>query len=223
MPNNSLNYHNCKCNIDVMHLQSQDIPLVARLYKRSFQNHFLGHMGYKFLELFISEFVKSDANFGYAAKYKNEVIGFILATTSDNPFREFYRDNFMMLVYLTISRFLKDSFIRRHITKRLGHVHVALKALFSFSVKDNNSGEKREVCLSQQPRLLALAVDRSYRGLGIANELTAEFCKEMKELGFKKVGLSALPWNQRAISFYIKDGWKKEGASEASISFSRLL
>ncbi|MGC7872858.1 GNAT family N-acetyltransferase [Desulfosporosinus sp. SYSU MS00001] len=223
MPNNSLNYHNCKCNIDVMHLQSQDIPLVARLYKRSFQNHFLGHMGHKFLTLFISEFVNSDANSGYVAKYRNEVIGFVLATTSDNPFREFYRDNFMTLVYLTISRFFKDSFIRSHITKRLGHVHVALKALFSFSVRVRDSREKQEICLSRQPRLLALAVDRSYRGLGVANELTAEFCREMKELGFKKVGLSALPWNQRAISFYIKDGWEKEEASETSISFSRLL
>ncbi|AFM39740.1 acetyltransferase [Desulfosporosinus acidiphilus SJ4] len=219
MPTDRLNYINCKCEVNVEHLKARDIPIVAQLYMRSFQNHFLGHMGQKFLMLFISEFVNSRGNFGYVATFKNEAIGFILASTSENPFRNFYRDNFISLVCLTISGFLKDAFIRKHLKEKFGHIFLALKALVSFSEGSIDHVEMK----GGQPRLLAIAVDRSYRGLGIASDLTAEFCKEMKELGYEEAGLSALPWNKRAIRFYIKDGWKEEESTENSISFSRIL
>ncbi|MDR3492319.1 MAG: GNAT family N-acetyltransferase [Gammaproteobacteria bacterium] len=73
------------------------------------------------------------------------------------------------------------------------------------------------------PRLLAIAVDENYRGLGVASELTSQFCTEMKDAGFVKVELSALSWNRRAIGFYKRDRWLEESRSETSICFSRLL
>lgn len=61
-------------------------------------------MGRKFLELFISEFVNSTGNYGYIAKFMNEPIGFILATTSDTPFNNFYRKNFFNCCFKILSR-----------------------------------------------------------------------------------------------------------------------
>ena len=220
---------NCKLNVDIEHIKfnnSDDIRIriIAKMYEISFSNHFLGHMGRKFLELFISEFVNSTGNYGYVAKYMNEPIGLILATTSDTPFNNFYHKNFLSIVLITVSRYFQDPFIRKHISKRLGHIYTALKALFSFSTgnTDNNRQDERVRTLVP-PKLLAIAVDEKFRGLGVASELTRQFCTEMKHAGFEKVELSALPWNQRAIGFYKKDGWTEEKCSETSICFSRLI
>ncbi|MDR3602831.1 MAG: GNAT family N-acetyltransferase [Desulfosporosinus sp.] len=221
---NKSDYNDCKINIEIEHIFPDEIQIIANLYEKSFQNHFLGHMGHKFLELFISEFINSTDNYGYVAKFKNIPIGFILATTIDTPFNKFYRKNFIMLVLITVFRYFKDPFIRKHISKRQGHIYTALKALLFFLTrKSNNNGQAERVRTLVPPRLLAIAVDKNYRGLGVANELTLQFCTEMKGAGYKKVELSALPWNRRAIGFYKKDGWIEEESSETSISFSRLI
>jgi hypothetical protein len=100
---------NCKLNVDIEHIKfnnSDDIRIriIAKIYEISYSNHFLGHMGRKFLELFISEFVNSTSNYGYVAKYMNEPIGFILASTSDTPFNNLYRKNFLSVVLIAVSR-----------------------------------------------------------------------------------------------------------------------
>ncbi|WP_407313526.1 GNAT family N-acetyltransferase [Desulfosporosinus sp. SB140] len=222
----SINKCNCKNakHIEVEHIQTDDVQVVVNLYRKSFRNHFLGHMGQRFLTLFVSEFVNSTDNFGYVAWLKNEAVGFILATTTDTIFRKFYRKNFRVLVLITMYRYFHDPFIRKHIGKRFGHIYTALKALFSFSprhVNDHKQQEKSRTLVTS--RILAIAVDKHYRGLGVASELTSQFCKEMKAKGFKEVGLSTLPWNRRAIGFYKKDGWIEEKSNETSVYFFRIL
>ena len=199
-----------------------DIRIMAKVYEDSFSDHFLGHMGHKFLGLFISEFVNTAGNYGYVAKFKEEPIGFILATRLDNPFNKFYRKRFLSVVLITVARYFKDPFIRKHIGERLGLINNALKALFS---KENteNPRQDEKVRILVPPRLLAIAVNDKFRGLGVANELTRQFCAEMRTKGFKKVALSALPWNRRAIGFYKKDGWIEENCSESSIGFYRPI
>ncbi|MDQ7093308.1 GNAT family N-acetyltransferase [Desulfosporosinus sp. PR] len=222
----SINNCNCKNSkpIIVEQIQPDDIQAVVNLYRKSFRNHFLGHMGQRFLTLFVSEFVNSADNFGYVAWFNHEAVGFILATTTDTLFSKFYRKNFPVLAVITMSRYFRDPFIRKHIGKRFGHIYTALKALFSFSAKRvNNCGQKRKSPVLATARLLAIAVDKHYRGLGVASKLTSHFCKEMKVKGFKQVGLSTLRWNRRAINFYQKDGWTEEKCNETSVYFSRIL
>lgn len=86
------------------------------------------------------------------------------------------------------------------------------------------SGEQTEKLSSfTAARILAIGVDPNYRGIGIANQLTSNFCVQMKQEGFKKVGLSTFPWNERAIRFYKKDGWILEGRNSSSLSFIRTI
>lgn len=212
-------YHN-KLDVRIDVLGPNDIPEVARLYEDAFSNHFLGHMGQKFLGLFCSHFVNSSTNYGYVVKYKGKPVGFLLASTDNAPFHQFYRRNFLVLALIVIQRYLMDSYVRKNITKRLGNILAAIKTLSPFSKTEGIANQGNTFAPA---RLLAIGVDSKYRGIGIADKLTSHFCEEMKSKGVKKVGLSVLPWNERAINFYNKDGWIEEERCETSLSFTRHL
>lgn len=201
-------------------MRPTDLPEIARLYEEAFSDHFLGHMGQKFLELFCSQFINSPTNYGYVGKVNGKPVGFLLASIDNAPFYQFYRQNFMALVLMVMKRCLIDSYVRKHIIERLGYILVAIKTLLPFTKRESNAHQ----CNTFVPaRLLAIGVDSNYRGIGIANKLTSHFCSEMKSEGLKKVGLSVLIWNVRAINFYKNDGWIIEESCETSLSFTRHL
>ncbi|ODA41177.1 GNAT family N-acetyltransferase [Desulfosporosinus sp. BG] len=209
-----------KPEIRVDPLRLSDTPDVARLYEEVFADHFLGHMGQKFLRLFCSQFVNSSTNYGYVAKCAEKPVGFLLASIDSAPFNKFYRQNFMVLALIVIKKYLTDSYVRKNITQRLGNILVALTTLLPSSGKEIKAEQSKT---PSEARLLGIGVDSNYRGLGIADKLTSRFCEEMKNKGLKRVGLSAVPWNERAISFYKKDGWIEDERSETSVSFIRDL
>ncbi|EGW39911.1 GNAT family N-acetyltransferase [Desulfosporosinus sp. OT] len=209
-----------KPEIKVDPLSLSDTPDVARLYEEVFADHFLGHMGQKFLRLFCSQFVNSSTSYGYIAKCDGKPVGFLLASIDSAPFNKFYRQNFMVLALIVIKKYLTDSYVRKNITQRLGNILVALTTLLPSSGKESKAKQSKTL---SEARLLGIGVDSNYRGLGIADKLTGQFCAEMKNKGLKRVGLSAVPWNERAISFYKKDGWIEEERSETSVSFIRDL
>jgi len=212
-------YHN-NLDIKIDHIRLNDLPEIAQLYEDAFSDHFLGHMGQKFLKLFCAQFVNSSTNYGYVAKCNGKPVGFLLGTIDNAPFYQFYRQNFIALTLIVMKRYLLDAYVRKHITKRLGYILVAMKTLLP-SPKRGISTDHGNT--SVPARLLGIGLDLNYRGIGIANKLTSHFCIQMKREGFRKVGLSALPWNERAIHFYKKDGWIQEDSSETSVSFSRGL
>lgn len=209
---------NVEVKIDSIRLN--DLPDIAQLYQDAFAGHFLGHMGPKFLELFCAQFMNSPTNYGFVAKCNGRPVGFLLGTIDSEPLYQFYRQNFIVLSLIVMKRYLMDGYVRKHISKRLGQIPVAIKTLFTASQRESNLKQDNT---SIDGRLLAIGVDLNYRGTGIANRLTSQFCAQMKREGLKKVGLSALAWNERAIRFYKKDGWIPEECSEASVSFIRNI
>lgn len=206
--------------VKIESLGLNDIPGVARLYEEVFGDHFLGHMGQKFLRLFCLQFVNSSTNYGYVAKCEEKPVGFILASIDSSPFNKFYRQNFMVLALIVIKKYLTDAYVRKNITKRLSNIFVALTTLLPSSPKESKVNRGNTL---SQARLLGIGVDSNYRGLGVADKLTNYFCADMKKKGLKQVGLSAVPWNERAINFYKKDGWIEDERSEDSVSFIRNL
>ncbi|WP_407306596.1 GNAT family N-acetyltransferase [Desulfosporosinus sp. SB140] len=198
-----------------------DLPEIARLYQEAFSDHFLGHMGQKFLQLFCAQFINSPTNHGYVAKSNGRAVGFVLGSIDRQPFARFYRQNFWTLITLVIMRYFQDAYVRKHIVKRFGCIADALK---SFVPRRHQEGETKDEQNRFAPaRILAIGVSSDYRGMGIGNQLTSYFCSKMKQEGYKKVGLSALPWNERAIHFYKKDGWVLEESNAASLSFIRTI
>ena len=209
-----------KPDVEIDQIRPSDLPEIARLYEDTFSDHFLGHMGQKFLELFCSQFINSSTNYGYIAKYDGKLVGFLLASIDNAPFNQLYRHNFKALALIVIKKYLTDAYVRKHIAKRLGYILVAIRTLLPFSERESTAKQ----CNTFVPaRLLAIGVDSNCRGIGIANKLTSRFCAEMKSKGLKKVGLSVLLWNERAINFYKKDGWIVEESCETSLSFTRHI
>ncbi|MDQ7095567.1 GNAT family N-acetyltransferase [Desulfosporosinus sp. PR] len=198
-----------------------DLPEIVRLYQEVFYDHFLGHMGGKFLRLFCAQFINSSANQGYVAKSNGRPVGFVLGSIEREPFARFYRQNFWLLVILVTLRYFRDAYVRKHISQRLGCIAAALQAFF---LRRQGEGEsKGERDRFAPARILAIGVRSDYRGRGVANLLTKHFCAKMKQVGYKKVGLSTLPTNQRAIHFYKKDGWIIEESTPVSLSFIRTI
>jgi ribosomal protein S18 acetylase RimI-like enzyme len=205
--------------LDIMRLY--DVPEVSRLYEEAFSEHFLGHMGRGFLELFCAEFSNSPTNYGFVARNNGRPVGFVFGSIDTDPFNHFYKNNFWRLVVLVAERYLKDDYVRKHIMKRSKCFLAALKSFMH--LKDREGEFPVEQNLFAAARILAIGVDSNYRGMGIANQLTNHFCTKMKQEGFKKVGLSTLAWNKRAIHFYKKDGWILEKGNDSSLSFIRTI
>jgi ribosomal protein S18 acetylase RimI-like enzyme len=212
--------HHYKLDIMIDPIRLNDLPEIVRLYEDAFAAHFLGHMGPKFLKLFCAQFVNSPTNYGFVAKCNGRPVGFLLGTIDSEPFYQFYHQNFIVLSLLVMKKYLMDAYVRKHITKRLGYILVAIKTLFTSPKRESNPNLYNTFVSA---RLLAIGVDSNSRGIGIANKLTSHFCAQMKREGFKKVGLSALAWNERAIRFYKRDGWIQEESSETSVSFIRSI
>jgi|GEM_PF-2002107 len=207
-------------DITIEPISQNDLPEIARLYEDAFADHFLGHMGPEFLKLFCAQFMNSPTNYGSVAKFQGRPVGFLLGNIDGEPFYQFYRQNFIGLSLIVMKRYIRDAYIRKHITQRLGQIFVALKTLFVSPKRENNPNLDDT---STPARVLAIGVDSNYRGIGIANKLTSCFCDQMKREGYNKVGLSALAWNERAIRFYKKDGWIQEESSDTSLSFIRTI
>lgn len=209
-----------KLDIKIDLIRLNDLPKIARLYEDAFADHFLSHMGPEFLKLLCAQFMNSPTNFGFVAKCNGSPVGFLLGTIDSEPFVQFYHQNFIVLSLIVMKRYLMDAYVRKHIIKRLGHILVAIKTLFTFPKRESTPNQYNT---SVPAKLLAIGVDSNYRGIGIANKLTSHFCAEMKSKGLKEVGLSVLIWNERAIGFYKKDGWIQEESSETSLIFSRHI
>ena len=225
---------------EVATLKSSELPEVARLYEAVFGDHFLGHMGQEFLQRFCAQFCNfptNYGNYGYVAKYDGKVVGFVLGSCSREPFARFYRQNFWKLTTIVLKQYFKDAYVRKHVLKRLSCVADALKSYIlrrrsepapvastSTPTSTGTSTSAETVQNeSNQPRILAIGVDGSYRGQNIAGQLTGFFCEKMKEAGYVEVGLSAVPENTRAIRFYKKDGWIVTETSEDSVNFVRSI
>lgn len=213
-------HHHNMLDIKIDPIRLIDLPEIARLYEDAFADHFLGHMGPEFLKLFCAQFMSSTTNYGLVAKCNGNPVGFLLGTKDSDPLNQFYHQNFIALSLIVMKKYLRDAYVRKHITKRLGHILVAIKTLFTSTKRESTPNQDNT---SVPARLMAIGVDSNYRGIGIANKLTSHFCAQLKLEGFEKVGLSALAWNERAMRFYKKDGWIQEEISETSVSFTRNI
>jgi ribosomal protein S18 acetylase RimI-like enzyme len=72
-------------------------------------------------------------------------------------------------------------------------------------------------------RLLSIAVDPEDRGSGVARLASEHFEAQVRSAGFDRVGLSVHADNERAISFYRKNGWNEIYRSEAGLWFEKVI
>jgi ribosomal protein S18 acetylase RimI-like enzyme len=209
--------------VEYRELAVADLPAVANLHREVFADHFLGHMGSRFLELFYGEFVSRPGNYGLVAVADGKVVGAVIGSTeAGRLFSDFYRRHFLRLGVTFAGRFVRDGYVRRHTRQRLGHVGMAIRSRLGLGRRKAPAAPGASASAgSPTARLLSIGVASSHRGTGIAAELAARFCARLAEDGVDRVGLSVRNDNPRAIAFYEKTGWKLEKSTSSSISFWR--
>ena len=196
-----------------------DAPGAARLHQEVFGDYFLGHMGQGFLEIFYREFVGKPGNCGVVALVDGAVAGAVVGSSDlARFFADLYRGHFLELGGRFAVRLVRDGYVRRHTAARVPHL---VKAV------ESRLGLRRSTAPDPDAwppaQLLSIGVAASYRGRGIAEELTERFCRQLADDGIDAVGLSVLNDNARAIAFYEKSGWVRHRVDAASTTFWRPL
>jgi len=210
-------------SVEVRDIAPGDVPAVAALHRRMFPDYFLSHMGQRFLECFYREFVLWAENCATVADLEGQVVGFVAGSAdSANLYRRLYRRRFLTIGGLVVARFFADGYVRRHVFRRLPHVGLAIRSLFTRRSRrppgtpDPDSGEPL-ACL------LSIAVSPEHRGRGIAEQMVDQFCGQLRGCGAREVLLSARPENKRAIAFYKKSGWTLSEVKPNGVYFTRSL
>ena len=208
-------------NVDVRKMIANDVAEVASLHRQIFSDYFLTHMGQRFLERYYKEFVDQSENYGFVAVNEDVLLGFVVGMSdSERFYSRFYRRNFALLVPISLWRLAVDPYVRRHIWSRMSHGRRALRSLFGRARGQDSPIESASQSRALA-RLLSVGVRPECRGQGVADALVGRFCEHLQEDGFEIVGLSVRSNNNRAISFYKKNGWQQERSSETVISFVR--
>ncbi len=199
-------------------MTADDIAEVVRIHKAAFKNYFLTSLGEKFLYIYYSQYLSKDYCFAVVARADNKPVGFIVGTNSTQKlYRNLYKDNFFKLSVLFLRALFTEKVVQTKVFSRYRQIITAIKSRFSRPPANPEGSATTEL------RLLSIAVLPQFRGNGISRELLAFFERNVKAGGIKKMGLSVLKNNPRAICFYQKTGWKEDGAGDESLLFVKDL
>ena len=211
----------------VRKMRVDDIDEVARLHARCFEGYFLTALGRKFLRRYYLEFCRHSSDYAIVASSKagRDIVALVVGTAdAEAHFRKFYRRNLPFIALLIFLRLFDSPLIRSDIWKRLNHMRAALRSVVpglrrpaSSSLSDNGPAEQCPV------RLLGIAVAPEQRGSGLAALAMAGYEEVLRRARHKRVGLSVLLDNERAVAFYRKNGWSETFQSSAGIWFEKDL
>lgn len=82
------------------------------------------------------------------------------------------------------------------------------------------SGQPLGLCVVTGSELSQLFVSPAARGTGVAADLLADGEKRLQAAGTDKAFVKCIPENTRAIRFYEKHGWQKNGIQPSTLEIS---
>jgi ribosomal protein S18 acetylase RimI-like enzyme len=213
--------------LELADLKLSDAAELAHLHQRCFEDYFLTELGTAFLKRSYAEYSRHDLDYGIVARSSadGELVGFVAGTADAQAhFRSFYRRNLPVLAAIVCWKLLTNRTVRSRIRERMTHVRAALRAMIPgvkrpAATPISDQGPKTQCPL----RLLTIAVAPEARGTGAAGQVMRAFEDKVRAAGHRRVGLSVLPDNARAIAFYKKCGWDVTYSSKAGVWFEKGL
>lgn len=191
----------------------KDIEEIARININEFSDYFLTVLGEKLVYSFYKSYYETN-NILVVAEKNKEIIGFILGTDSSLAREKFFKENFNKIFWKLFKEFFKgNKILWMGISRRLFFIKEAIIA--KLHKKKNLISQK----VSSSYRLLSIAIKREERGDNVAYQMENFFCKKLLEKGIRKIGLSVIKDNERAISFYKKCGYDIEKKEDDAIYF----
>jgi len=153
-----------------------------------------------------------------AAREGSDLIGFVLAGTFRRALNGFVARNGLVLV-ATLARqphLLFDARVRRRVrpgARILGrHLRRRLLRPGAARADDIDAGAGDLVASAERSfGILVLAVSPAARGTGVAGVLLDEAEARARQAGFAQMQLTVRPGNARAVRFYERNGWSRDG------------
>jgi len=173
---------------------------VIQVHKNAYlDDHFTNKLSDKLLEEYYLQLISSDSRFSFILYESNTPVGFVICGSDLNSnVKAFIKANFLSVFVVLI--FNPKFFLPK------------IKAFFTrFSKASWKS--------NANTRLLSIAVDNSIQGEGYGKKLLIELEARLLDFSHSRYGLSVKNGNKGAISFYLKNGFKKERSDAKSSYF----
>ncbi len=207
---------------DVVHRlgRPDDAAALAAVHAAAFPDYFQTHLGPDFLRRFYAAFLRP-GHLVVVAEADGVPIGLVAGTDDLAKFRsDLYPPNLIAFTTTFLGKLVTDPVVRRSARSRLRHLGVAAQAVFERwrGRPDAADGDAEHTMY-----LFSICVDPAQQGAGIATPLLAEFNRRSAELGCRRVVLTVVDDNERAIRFYEREGWTRDAHEGGSFLYSTRL
>lgn len=171
-------------------LEKKYTPDIAAIHVRSLFGDFLPSLGVDFLSELYKSILELNLGFGFVAKNRKSIQGFVLATTNmQKMFKEVFFKKAFPLGLKILPALLKDP------AKILKIIET-----FTYSDKESKAQTKSE--------LIVIAVDNKFRNQNIGSNLLLTMDYEFVKRGIKEYKVTVNSNNFGAIKFYGRQGFK---------------
>jgi ribosomal protein S18 acetylase RimI-like enzyme len=201
-------------SVTIKQAQFPNVSGMAHCHTFAFPGRFMTEMGHRWLNALYRFFIGHPGGICYVAMDSaGKVVGFAVGGEPE------IRKQFLRTAMLRYPHIIFWKFLTRHIVRAvlLGELLKKLR-LKRKSIPPENIDSHGT--LPKCGNLLSVCVLPDYKGIGIASRLIETFQKACAAAGYRRLTLSVLSENSRAIAFYKKHRWYETGVAGASTKFA---
>jgi ribosomal protein S18 acetylase RimI-like enzyme len=198
-------------SVEIADAGLSNVSDMANCHSLAFKGRFMTEMGHQWLCVLYRYFIKHPGGINVVAvDERSKMLGF--AVGGEPGIRdELIRYAVVRYPNLILLKFLTNSLVRKVMLEVLVRKIFKRKPLIAFS-----KNSTKQVTTIRTGNLLSICVLPECRGTGVAGKLMDSFRKTCSAKGFKRLTLSVVTENARAIAFYNKLGWHEVGKSGES-------
>lgn len=182
------------------------LEAVVRIHLDAFKESFLSKVGSLAVRKYY-QWLMTPPNecFAMGVFDGDELLGFCYAGVFRNAEVHFIKENMLFLLGQIIKK--PSLWFSRALWKR---VCSSLAAFINY-LKPKSEEKLRQLSAARKARygILSIAVSSAHQGLGIGRMLEQEAEQKARINGYPRMVLSVNPENQKAVSFYQKNGWRE--------------
>ena len=201
-------------SVSIIQAQTRNIFGMAQCHTVAFPGRFMTEMGPRWLCALYRFYIDHPGGICYVAVDSvDKVVGFAVGG-EPNIREQFLRTAMLRYLHIIIWKFLTKALVRAVLLEELfKKLHLKRK---------ENSSEKIGTyeTLPKCGNLLSICVLPNYKGTGVASQLIETFQKACAAKGYRRLTLSVLSENSRAVAFYKKHGWYETSVTGASTKFA---
>ena len=201
-------------SVSIKQAQIPNVSGMAHCHIFAFPGRFMTEMGPRWLSALYRFFIKHPGGVCYVAvDSAGQEVGFAVGGEPDIR-QQFLRSAMLRYPHIILWKFLTSSLVRAVLLEELfKKLHLKREEISSEHIGTHKTTTK---C----GNLLSICVLPDYKGAGIASRLIETFQKACAVKGYRRLTLSVLSDNSRAIAFYKKHRWYETGTTGASTKFA---